>query len=522
MSDSIMLLLLLIIPCAGALLVSLIPGGGISRLVTMLVMLLQLALSAALFLGYTPSVSGSADCFLPLIPTLGVNLHFGLDGLNIYLLLLSTLLFPVVVACSWNTEHLQSRLYLALLLILEAFLLGTFLSQNLMLFFIFWEAVLLPMFILILTFGGEQRRRAAMAFFLYTLLGSVLLLAAVILLGVAAQQQTGSWSYEFETLYRLQLDWNTQLFVFVAIVLACAIKCPIFPFHSWLPLAYCEAPASATALMSGVLSKMGAFGLLKLALPLCPLASAALAPWISLLAVISILYGAVLALRQEDFKRLVAYSSLSHMGYIVLGIFSLQQSAIHGALFQILSHGVAVAGLFLFFDLLDQRTGPAWRSLNALSTSVPRLAVLAMLLILTSLALPLTSGFTAEFLILFGAFQQGMAGLTAGTGALQLTAALLACSGMVLGAAYMLRFARSILFGTRQDALQFGDLNLREALAFAPLLLIIILIGVWPVGLMDKTRPAVEWIAGRAAAPAVAQPRAVAAVTTPPGGVNGH
>ncbi len=244
---------------------------------------------------------------------------------------------------------------------------------------------------------------------------------------------------------------------------------------------------------------MGAFGLLKLALPLCPLAAAVLGPYLVLLAVISILYGAVLALRQEDFKKLVAYSSLSHMGYIVLGIFSFQEASLHGSLFQILSHGLAVAGLFLLLGLLQQRLGEPYRELKALSTRAPRLAVLLMLLVLTSVALPLTSGFTSEFLILFGAFQQGMAAWQGGAGALPLIAVLLASTGMVLGAGYMLRFARSVLFGKADDDTAVPDLNLREALAFFPVLLLIFWVGVYPFSVMEKAQGAVTGLATPAA-----------------------
>ena len=205
-------------------------------------------------------------------------------------------------------------------------------------------------------------------------------------------------------LYGLRLDWDMQMFVFIAIMLACLVKVPLVPFHAWLPLAYYEAPASATALMAGALSKMGAYGILKLALPLAPDVAVAGATAMSVLAVTSLLYGAVLALREEDYKKLIAYSSLSHMGYVVLGLFSLREIAIHGALLQMLSHGVAVAGLFALLGTLEQRLGPSYRHATALSTAAPRFAIWLMLFALTTVALPLTSGFTAEFLILFGAF----------------------------------------------------------------------------------------------------------------------
>jgi NADH-quinone oxidoreductase subunit M len=524
MPDGTILLLLCVLPAAGALGVAILtqPDSGLPRLSALLVMLAVLALTTALFLAGEGTVDPRMlDLNLPWIPSLGVNFHLAVDGLNAYLLLLTGILFPVVLGCCWRTTEVRSRMFLVLILLLQSGLMGTFLAQNLMLFFVCWEAVLIPMFILILVFGGKQSRQAAQTFFLYTLAGSVLLLAAVILVGAECLQQTGSWSFEFDTLLRLHLDWGTQLFVFAAVVLACAIKCPLFPFHSWLPLTYAEAPPAGTALMAGALSKMGAFGLLKLAIPLCPQVAVALAPYMLLLAVLSILYGAVLALRQEDFKKLVAYSSLSHMGYIVLGIFSFQEIALHGALFQMLSHGMAVAGLFLLLGLLEERLGESWRQVSALSTLAPRLAVVLMLFILTSIALPLTSGFTSEFLILFGAFQQGMAAWRADAGALSLVAVLLASSGMVLGAGYMLRFARVILFGKAGGGRSFRDLDLRETLAFVPLLLLILWIGVWPAPFMGKAQGAVTEIADRAAGAASAPP-APALITQANGENHGH
>jgi NADH-quinone oxidoreductase subunit M len=524
MPDSLTILLLLALPAAGALLVSVLPTRGsiLPRIVAMASMLAVLVLATRLFCSFGGMAGGpAADLNIPWIASLGVNFHLAVDGLNLYLLLLTTLLFPVVLGAAWRTWEAQFNLYLALLLLLEASLLGTFLAQNLMLFFVFWEAVLIPMFILILAFGGERRRPAAMSFFLYTLVGSVLLLAAVILLGVEGVHQTGTWSFEFDQLQHLHPGRETQLFVFGAIVLACAIKCPLFPFHSWLPLAYCEAPFSGTVLMAGALSKMGAYGLLKLALPLCPEVAVVMAPYLTALAVASIVYGAVIALRQEDFRRLVAYSSLSHMGYIVLGIFSLQQTALHGALFQILSHGVVVAGIFLILSLLEQRMGASYLQANALATSAPRLAVVLMLFILASVALPLTSGFTSEFMILFGAFQHGMAVWTSGAAPVQLVAALVAATGMVLGAGYMLRFARTILFGTAPDDAVLRDLNLREAAVFLPLVMLILWVGVWPNPIMAKVQPAVARLTQPSAGP-TGQPLAASAITSFIGGANGH
>jgi NADH-quinone oxidoreductase subunit M len=383
--------------------------------------------------------------------------------------------------------------------------------------FVLWEAVLLPMVLLILAFGGPERRRAAMTFFLYTMAGSVLFLAAVIALGNASLQETGRWSFDLDALARLHLSPALQRFVFIAIAFACAVKSPLFPFHSWLPLAYGEGSTSATALMAGVLSKMGAFGFLRLAVPLCPDAAHDFAPAMAALAVASILYGAVLALRQRNFRRLVAYASLSHMGYIVLGIFAFEATAVHGALFQIVSHGLAVAGLFLLLGLLEQRCGPAYLELEALATHAPRFAVVLMLFVLASLGLPLTSGFTAEFLVLLGATTGGVAAWQAGSGTTLLVAAVLASTGVVLGATYMLRFARVLVFGDAAKPLApLPDLRLREGLALAPLLLLILWIGVAPGGLMAKVEGAVAQVVR----PLDARP-AIAAATTQAAAITG-
>lgn len=275
--------------------------------------------------------------------------------------------------------------------------------------------------------------------------------------------------------------------------------------------------------MAGALSKMGAFGIIKLALPLCPDVARAFGPEVMILAVISILYGAIIALKQTDFKKLVAFSSLSHMGYIVLGIFSFHQAALNGALFQILSHGVAVAGLFLLLGLLEQRLGREYLNLTALSTLAPRLAVMLMLFILASVALPLTSGFTSEFLILFGAFQQGVATFNAGNGATMLTCVLLASTGMVLGATYMLRFARAILYGKSRDGVAVKDLSLFEGIGFVPLLLMVLVIGVNPMPIMNKVTTAVRTLSTPAQPPQPATPAQPAAPAQPvKGDAHGH
>lgn len=518
MFESIALPALLLLPLLGFIGVPMVRPERVTRGYTLAVMLATLAAAIVLFSAFKGAPDSAFDINLPWIPFLGVNLHFGVDGYNVYLLLLTALLFPVVLAVAWNTEEGRSRLYLGLMLALEACLLGTFLAQNLLVLFVLWEAVLIPAVLMILVFGGPGRRRAAMSFFLYTMAGSVLFLAAVLLLGVESLQQTGRWSFEFDTLYRLQMSPGKQAFVFFAIAIACAVKSPIFPFHSWLPLAYGEASTSGTALMAGVMSKMGAFGFIKLLVPLAPTVAVQFAPLMAGLAAVSILYGAVLALRQTSFKMIVAYASLSHMGYIVLGLFSFQPTGIHGAMFQILSHGLSVAGLFLLLGMLEQRCGPAYLQLEALAVRMPRYAVVTMLFVLASLALPLSSGFTAEFMVLLGSFTQGVADWRAGAGSGMLVATLAAATCVVIGATYMLRFTRALLFGNVASGhgTKLADMKPRETLALLPLLVLILWVGIIPSSLMTKVDPAVNQLARagqpvkQAAAPAWVQDAAQA------------
>lgn len=524
MSESMTIAAILLLPVAGAALVPFVRVPAAARVLALAVMLAVLLLAASLFTAFGGEPhAGRFVLDVAWMPSLGVDLRFGVTGFNVYLLLLTALLFPVVLGCAWTTAEGGSRLYLSLLLALEAGLLGTFLARNLVILFVLWEAVLIPMVLLILVYGGPQRRRAAMTFFLYTMAGSVLLLAAVILLGVEHLRAAGRWSFDLDALYRLRLAPGKEAFVFVAIALACAVKSPLFPFHSWLPLAYGEASATGTALMAGVLSKMGAYGFIALALPLCPTAAPQFAPFMMALAVASILYGAVLALRQQHFKQLVASASLSHMGYIVLGVFTFQSAGMQGSFLQILSHGFAVAGLFLMLGMLEQRCGAAYLEQGALATRAPRFAVVLMLFVLASLALPLSSGFVAEFLVLLGAFSRGLANLAAGTGAGVLVTASLACAGVVLGATYMLRFARTVLYGdARTGAPRLPDLHAREVLALAPLLLLILWLGVWPAPLMGKVEPVVARLARPAAVVAVVAPAAAAPAVHKDGAPHGN
>ncbi len=495
MPDSSVVAQVLLLPFAAAVLLGFLPGAAVARAFAFCVQAAVLALAGMMFAD-SGGAGAAYSMSLPFLPKLGIALHFAVDGFNVYLLLLTALLFPVVTLCTWDSREGASRLVRGLLLALEGCLLATFLAKNLVILFAFWEAVLVPMVLLMLRFGGEGRRRAAMGFFLYTMAGSVPFLAAVIALGAEAARQTGAWTFELATLQGLRLPGGLETFVFASLALACAVKSPLFPFHAWLPPAYREASPAGTALMAGLLSKMGAFGFLALAIPLASAAAARMAPLLAVLAAASIAYGAVLALRQSNAKMLVAYASLSHMGYIVLGAFSFQPAGVHGALFQVASHGLTVAGLFLMLGLLERRFGPAWTQVDALATRAPRFAVVLMLFVLASLALPLTSGFTAEFMVLLGSFTSGWAAWRAGEGAAMLAATLVAATGVVLGATYMLRFARAFVFaGAGPRDVPAPDLDARELVALATLLAFVFWIGIAPAAWSTRAEDAVASVA---------------------------
>lgn len=508
---------LLLIAVGSAVIVPVLRPAALARAVTLGAMLAMLWCALRIFADFDGSVGAPTVAFEW---TPFAALRFGVDGYNLYLLLLTALLFPVVLLAIWHTPHATSRLHLGLLLALQAGLFGTFAAQNLLLFFVFWEAVLIPMLLLILVYGGPARRRAALTFFMVTMAGSVLLLAAVILLGALHWHQTGTWSFDYDALSALHLAPWVQWFVFGAVALACAIKCPIVPFHAWLPLTYREASTAGTALMAGVLSKMGAYGFLRLAVPFAPDVAPLAAPWMMGLAAVSIVYGAIAALRQSRPGDVVAYSSLSHMGFIVLGIFAFQTTALQGALLQMLSHGVVASGLFLLLGLLEQRADAG----GALALRAPRLAVATMLLVLASLALPLTSGFTAEFFILLGAFSEGWAAWQAQAGVLRLAAALLATTAVVLGATYMLRLARTLLYDAPPSGAgaRLADLGGREALAIAPLLAVVLALGVWPAPWIAKTAQVTAQLSSFSVAPIAASDTSAATGVIPRRGRSPH
>jgi NADH-quinone oxidoreductase subunit M len=427
---------------------------------------------------------------------LGIRYHVGVDGLSLWLVILTTFLVPLALLSSWNSIHKRQREFLVSMLALETGMLGVFVAMDMFLFYLFWEVMLVPMYFLIGVWGGERRIYAAVKFVIYTVVGSLLMLAGIISLYYLHGAATLNYTFDIVTItndvknHALILDPDTQSWLFWAFALAFLIKVPLFPFHTWLPDAHVEAPTAGSVLLAGVLLKMGTYGLMRFNLPIFPDASHQWAVLICSLAVTGIIYGALVAMVQPDLKKLVAYSSVSHLGFVVLGIFSFTDQGMQGALYQMLNHGVSTGALFLIVGMIyDRRHTRLIAEFGGLANVMPVFATFFMIITLSSIALPLLNGFVGEFLILIGTF----------TSPLLPHAKLfttLASLGMILSAVYMLwMYQRVVLGEVRNDSnLKLADLNSREKLVLVPLAVLVMVMGVYPTAFLSKTNQAIEAI----------------------------
>jgi NADH-quinone oxidoreductase subunit M len=401
---------------------------------------------------------------------------------------LTAFLGPLVVAGAFTAIHKDIKLFYAMVMFIQFAMLGAFLAQDLFLFYVFWEAMLIPMFLIIGIWGGERRIYATLKFVLYTAFGSILMLAAVIYLVLALQQPDGSASFAFADLYDRHLPLDAQLWLLAAFSLSFAIKVPMVPLHTWLPDAHVEAPTAGSVILAGVLLKMGTYGFMKLGFPLFPEATRVFTPALMSLAVLSIVYGACLALVQDDIKKIIAYSSISHLGYVMLGLLSLDLVGIQGAIIQMVSHGLVAGGLFLMVGMIYERCHTRdLAQYGGLARLLPVFALFFTVLTLASIGLPTTSGFTGEFMALLGAFNAAWPLHEAGE-QLPLVLAVIAVSGVVLGALYMLRLAQQLLFGAARAPHQpLKDLDLRERSILVAILVAVFALGLFPDGALRKT-----------------------------------
>ncbi len=496
MDDALLLNVVLYLPVLGMVLLALVPAHAerAIRWVTFGVTVAQLVITALLYVEFDAGTAGPQFASaVPWIADWGVYYRIGLDGYNVLLVLLTAFLGPLVVAGAFTAIKKDVKLFYAMVLLIQFAMLGTFVAQDLFLFYLFWEAMLIPMFLIIGIWGGERRIYATLKFVLYTAFGSILMLAAVIYLVLSLKASAGITSFAFADLYRAQLPLSVQIVLLAAFGLSFAIKVPMVPLHTWLPDAHVEAPTAGSVILAGVLLKMGTYGFMKLGFPLFPDATRALTPVIMALAVVSIVYGACLALVQDDIKKIIAYSSISHLGYVMLGLVSLDLLGIQGAVVQMVSHGLVAGGLFLMVGMIYERCHT--RDLAAyggLARLLPVYSVFFMVLTLASVGLPTTSGFTGEFLVLLGAFNAAWPHFLHGN-AYPVVMSASAVTGVVLGALYMLRLAQSFLYGeAKAPHMPLLDLNLREKSILGAIVVAIFALGLFPDEPMRKTELAAK------------------------------
>ncbi len=488
-SQSYLLTVIIFFPTLGALAVLLLNGNDhvwIRRL-ALVVSLAEFALSLLMLRAFNP-----ADPRYQLVErslwvdSPPIHYHLGVDGISLFLVLLTTFLTPLAVLASWRGITARVKEFHIMLLVLETGMVGVFLAWDLFLFFVFWEVMLIPMYFLIGVWGHERRIYAAIKFVLYTMAGSILMLVAILWLYNA----TGTFDLT-EIQSRLQAgslaDWTRakEIWLFLAFFVAFAIKVPLFPLHTWLPDAHVEAPTAGSVILAGVLLKMGAYGLLRFCLPLFPEASRVLAPWIATLAIIAVIYGALVAMVQPDYKKLVAYSSVSHMGMVVLGIFAFNVIGIQGAMFQMLAHGVSTGGLFLVAGMLyDRRHTHMISEFGGLAAPMPRISAFLLFISLSSLGLPMLNGFVGEFLILAGAFRANKLWAT------------IAATGVILSAVYLLWSYQRVVFGkvTNEMNASLPDADLRERIILAAVCIVVLAMGVASPLITTRTEASAAYV----------------------------
>jgi NADH-quinone oxidoreductase subunit M len=458
---------------------------GVLRLVSVAVTVLTFACSLPLYFGFDADAIGyQFEENRRWMPTLGAAYHVGIDGISLLLVLLTTFLMPLALVSAWGSIEDRFKEFTATMLLLETGMLGVFVSLDLFLFYVFWEAMLIPMYFIIGIWGGPNRVYAAVKFILYTMVGSALMLVAILGLYYQYGAATGRYTFDVPVLAQyVMAPGLAQNLMFLAFALAFAIKVPLFPFHTWLPDAHVEAPTAGSVVLAGVLLKMGTYGFLRFCLPFFPDASLSFGPLVFALAVIGVIYGAWVSTVQPDMKKLVAYSSVSHLGFVMLGIFTLNQQGLVGAIIQMVNHGLSTGALFLMVGMIyERRHSRLIADFGGLWRVVPAFSALFLVVALSSLGLPGLNGFVGEFLILVGAFQRNA----------WLAAA--ATSGIIFAAVYLLWMYQRVIFGevTHEENRRLCDLTPREWAVLVPVVALIVWIGVYPAAFTGKTEATVE------------------------------
>ena len=418
------------------------------------------------------------------LPTYGISYYVGVDGFSLLLILLTTFLTPLCVLATWEDIQHRVKEFMICLLALMSGMLGVFAALDLFLFYVFWEVMLIPMYLLIGVWGNPARRvYAAIKFFLFTMFGSLLMLVAILVLYFHYGATTGTYTFDLLKMYGLAIPFHMQFWMFLAFGLAFAIKVPMFPFHTWLPDAHTEAPTVGSVILAAVLLKMGTYGFLRFNMPLFPQAAHFFVPLFSILAIIGIIYGALVSMMQKDLKRLIAFSSVSHLGFVMLGLFTFTMPGVQGGIIQMINHGLSTGALFLIVGMVYERRHTRMiADFGGLSTPMPVFAAIFMIVSLSSIGLPGLNGFVGEFLILLGTFKTNIVYAT------------LAATGVIFAACYMLWMFQRVMFGevTHEENKKLKDLSWREIAIFAPLILFIVWIGVYPGTFLNKTQATTE------------------------------
>jgi NADH-quinone oxidoreductase subunit M len=449
-----------------------------AKKIALAISFIELVATAIAAFSFVPGPNVQLSVNYEWISTLGINFYTGMDGISLLMVLLTSFLVPIIILSSFSKEYSNAKAFYFLILLMETGLQGVFVSQNTFLFYIFWELALVPIYFISAIWGGEKRIQVTLKFFIYTILGSLFMLLAFIYLYL----QAGGYSMDYQALYNIALDKDTQTYIFWALFLAFAIKMPIFPFHTWQPDTYTEAPTPGSMLLSGIMLKMGIYGILRFIIPMLPVA---LEDWGStaiILSVTGIVYASLIAMVQKDMKRLIAYSSIAHVGLISAGVLSLNAQGLTGGIIQMLSHGLCVVGLFFVVDLIKKRTGSRMLDeLGGIAEKSPVLAIYFMIIMLGSIALPLTSGFIGEYLMLTGLYIYNP------------YLAAIAGLGIIFGAVYMLNMYKKSMYGVSpMQSREFTPLSLAENTALFALSAGILWIGIYPETFLQIARPAAD------------------------------
>ena len=504
MPGSFILPLVIGLPLLGAIFVMATPKAEatLHRGIGLTFSVIALLVSLFVFRFFNPKEGGFQLVFdAEWIPGLGAHFKTGIDGISIVLVILTTFLTPLTLLGTAKSIEKHSREFIACMLVLEAGMIGAFVAMDVFLFYVFWEVMLIPMYLLIGIWGGQRRLYASIKFVIYTMVGSLVMLVAIFYLYVQAGSVLGEYTTDLQKLMQVALPYKAQVWCFGAFALAFMIKVPLFPLHTWLPDAHVEAPTAGSVILASVMLKFGIFGLLRYAMPLFPHGAAVFAPYLAILAVVGIIYGALVAFAQDDIKKLVAYSSVSHMGFCVLGVFALNAYGIEGSIAAMLSHGLTTGGLFLGIGVLYERRhtrrlaeyGGVWKSM-------PVFAGIYLIIVMGSAGLPALSGFIGEFLSILGTFnaQEGFPSTHPNFLPYPRLLGALAATGVILGAVYLLYMFQKVFFGPIDKAKngRLKDMNGRELATFIPLVLAIFLMGLFPGKLLNVMKPSVDRFIG--------------------------